>query len=1662
MPATVHVFVSSTWLDLGPERKKVEEVLANFRETKFIGMEYFGSRDETTSQASLDEVDRSQLYIGIVAGRYGSGITRQEYDRAHERGLPCFIYLKDDAAIEPSGRDADPAAGTALAQFKTDLRGRHLIRARFANPDQLATFVATDLHRWLFDQYLEPLLRSAAEDEPSRATASRLLAEIKDLTAISALTRRTLQAAQLIASVDRAAALARYGFRDDIYDFRSLIEAETRWYVGRIEIFEKLRSFGANPRASGYFCIVADAGLGKTALAAEIAGRFDAPAFFCSTAEGRTTAHQCLRHLCAELILRYGLQHDHIPDSAGKDPNFLVKLLGEAVAKARAGVWMVVDGLDEADDPERGRNPLLLPASLPANAYVVITQRPTQWRVATQASTRFVEHAIRGDDPAQAADIEAHLHRQAERPEIGAALRNGVPPITTQTFVAALQNASQGNFKYLDYVLADILEGEPGYRPLDVSKLPKGLERYYDQFWARMGMDRMIEQAWDDWHELFRPVVALVGIAAEPVTVDWIATHAGRDTAEVRARVLVPWQRFLTTRNRGAASETWHIVHKSFADFLRARPELELETFNARVADYYLADPAHWSRHRGYASRHLAAHLHAAQDSDRLSTLIGRRDWYDAQLAADPGSVLFVEDVNHAWGAAESIDEAAVTGGARAPLLAREAACALTVATVSSLSSNLQPGLLAELVRQNVWAPATALAAVAKNPDLGERSRALAALAPHLPDAASVRQALAMARPLRNWPDRHLPLRPLVARLAVVAGPEEALAEGDNAASDETRAAVLAAAAAHLDDATWPTAFQRLFDIIAAQDERDSGGDQRGRRTTGEWHVDAGVEMLRHLPPELIDAALKIVDERISVQWAQARLAGALALRLAVLGDPRSVERLGKVQNVHARLECYAAALQHLPSAARSDLVRVALDIAVTALKGIPTADGTRALATIAAHAPPELARETLERVLPGVLAGPGLGNGKALGAMVSMLDAGTLRSAIEAVRQWDDGYQQRKALTALAQRTLDLSGPERALALISSIGDSHDNSEAMVDFLPYLTQKGYVAESLQAVRTIGRDEFRPQALASIAPCLPLSGVDDALAIAERLPERAGWARAVGALSERLAQLGDPVRALGLVRIIRDGTLNLSSLLAAAARAAAAAGESDEALEIAREIEDLDRRALAYELLAPALAPKSLEAACRDMVHAHNASHHTNAWGASFWSLGTESALSQLIPRFAALDASAAVGIAETIEDDVARAGFSARAAAGLRLQECERVQRIAIASLRRALVTNGWRIGWVLDDIAPALSEPALRDALQLVDEQVQASDDERALSTQTLPASAALLLARLARLGHVEEALQRFQSIGALREEPVEFPGFLGALDAERRRPLIDDALAALESTGWDHSRKKGLVSLAPLLRPESMERALAIAQAIGEDTPRAEAAHAIMQRWADIASMDAAFDRAEALQDWAVLAGALAAFGPHLAGARLERAVQATLRLSSGYWSAPTYAAVARRAAECGMQRDALELAVRAGQHGALVIESMAAFLDASGVADILRHLDEHYIGDTGRAFIALAARRAALGDLPGAFTLADSIHDAQNRALALFRAASDTSERGLLPIYRMWQQALHSAASRSREHALEEIAALAPLARRIGISRTLSEVARTSREVMSTWP
>lgn len=154
----VSIFVSSTWEDLQPERRAVIEALNRLRQLKFVGMEYSGAWSEPPIVPSLKEARECNAYVGIFGGRYGSGITEQEYRTARAERKQCFIYFKDNSFL-PAAVDLEPK----LRALKQELLDHHTCEP-FTSPDDLASKVTADLSNW----YARDYFRQWAEDVAKR------------------------------------------------------------------------------------------------------------------------------------------------------------------------------------------------------------------------------------------------------------------------------------------------------------------------------------------------------------------------------------------------------------------------------------------------------------------------------------------------------------------------------------------------------------------------------------------------------------------------------------------------------------------------------------------------------------------------------------------------------------------------------------------------------------------------------------------------------------------------------------------------------------------------------------------------------------------------------------------------------------------------------------------------------------------------------------------------------------------------------------------------------------------------------------------------------------------------------------------------------------------------------------------------------------------------------------------------------------------------------------------------------------------------------------------------------------------------------------------------------------------------------------------------------
>ncbi|MCK6576545.1 MAG: tetratricopeptide repeat protein [Anaerolineae bacterium] len=159
-----NVFISSTSRDLQPYRDAVKAAVERL-DLRPIDMRNFGAQPGGAVGVSVREVQKADIFLGILAHRYGyipegasKSVTEQEYDEAVRLHLPRLMYFIDpvfpwdEALVE-----ADEQAQARLADFKHRVE-RQDVRSFFSTPDALASQATADLVKLLDKQRRQTLL----------------------------------------------------------------------------------------------------------------------------------------------------------------------------------------------------------------------------------------------------------------------------------------------------------------------------------------------------------------------------------------------------------------------------------------------------------------------------------------------------------------------------------------------------------------------------------------------------------------------------------------------------------------------------------------------------------------------------------------------------------------------------------------------------------------------------------------------------------------------------------------------------------------------------------------------------------------------------------------------------------------------------------------------------------------------------------------------------------------------------------------------------------------------------------------------------------------------------------------------------------------------------------------------------------------------------------------------------------------------------------------------------------------------------------------------------------------------------------------------------------------------------------------------------------------
>lgn len=354
-------------------------------------------------------------------------------------------------------------------------------------------------------------------------------------------------------------------FVDPLNRFASFIENRTQGFVGRQFLFKAIEQF-QKAKDSGYFVIEGLPGIGKSAIIAQYAKRTNCVVHFNIRSAGIKRPQHFVESMCSQLSARFGLPYASPPQNALGDPGFIARLLQECAQKLRPQERLViaVDALDEVEGEasSSGGNVLYLPSTLPLGVHFLLTtRRKADLPLVVQADEQVFE--LKHDSDENLFDIREYIEDALKRKKMQ--LWMNQRKVSSKEFVSTLSDLSEGNFMYLRYVLPAIEEGD--YEGLNLPDIPRGLERYYEDHWRRMGMFS------SPIPEMKLKILYILAEAGEPISRTLVADFCGEDEIQVQS-VLDDWMEFLQ-EVFVEGSKRFSLYHASFRDFLRRKDILQ-------------------------------------------------------------------------------------------------------------------------------------------------------------------------------------------------------------------------------------------------------------------------------------------------------------------------------------------------------------------------------------------------------------------------------------------------------------------------------------------------------------------------------------------------------------------------------------------------------------------------------------------------------------------------------------------------------------------------------------------------------------------------------------------------------------------------------------------------------------------------------------------------------------------------------------------------------------------------------------------------------------------------------------------------------------------------------------------------------------------------------
>jgi len=852
-------------------------------------------------------------------------------------------------------------------------------------------------------------------------------------------------------------------------------------FGGRQTELAALDAWLADPAAPPYALIAAEAGRGKSALLTRwmqsVLERDLAHVVFIPISIRFNTALESVTFtaLAARLGQIYGEPVKFADLSAQQWRGVCLSYLNRPPPDDKP-LLVILDGLDEAADWHAG--PDMFPLDPPRGIHALVSARYLGGDVDDQGWLR----RLSWDSHERARSLLLPALTREGVSDVLAAMGHPLDKLTTQVdVIGELFRLSEGDPLLVRLYVEALLpysDRAATLHPEDLPSIKEGLAGYFERWWVDQrqqwklqGRDPLTEGV--DVLNFFN----LCAVALGPLSTNDAAEIASGGLASgLRLKAVAEGvARFVIGDGRARGYVFSHPrLNQFFLDQMTTTEHAEWAArflaYGRRTLEALNVGSLAANKAPAYAVQYYGAHLERAEaQATNLYALVSE-GWLRAWEALEGTYAGFLNDTERAWQQAEAEHE-----------IAMQIKCALCRASITALSANIPPELLALAVQHKVLTPLQALVIARQIPNESQRALALVALASHLPKHL-IADTLTTVWAIEDKLKRAKVLAAFATHLSEherAKALQYMLADMHVNKYEHGQAEALAALAPYLSEHLMAKA------LVAARTIRYA-----------EYRVNALTALAPYLPED--QRAMTLQDALTAAQAIEQKRAQAKALAMLAphLPEHLMVNALVitlEIEDKRSRAEALAVFIPHLPEHLKAEVLQDAL----AAVRAIKSDEGAKAqiLVTLAHHLTEQ------QRVM-------------------ALQEALTVALAIK------QKQTQVKALTALIphlpehQRAIAMALQD-ALTVTLAIENQRDQAKALAALAPHLSEH-LMAKALVAARTIRYTEYRVNALTALAPYLPedqrAMTLQDALAAARAIEDEWDQADFLAALVPHLPE----------------------------------------------------------------------------------------------------------------------------------------------------------------------------------------------------------------------------------------------------------------------------------------------------------------------------------------------------------------------------------------------------------------------------------------------------------------------------------------------------------------------------------------------------------------